>query len=316
MTTTRPRPDDSSHSRYLDPRRYTVAWVAPLEIEARAALAVLDERHAGHFPTSRGDDYLYKAGRIAQHNIVIATFPASQEYGTNSAAALASQLKKSFPNLWFALLVGVAAGLPSPARDIRLGDILVALPSGESPAVIDYQLGKETAQDGFQLLRQGHILAPIPSLVGAAIASLRLDKQRNLADISQYYNIISRSDEEFMDPGLDRDVHYMQNEHGTQVAAVRPTRAQESRTKIWYGTIGSGNKLLKNSTARNALRDNYDLIGLEMEAAGMMNRIPTGVIRGVCDYGDEQKNKEWQPYAAAMAAAYAKTVLCEIQHDD
>ena len=35
-----------------------------------------------------------------------------------------------------------------------------------------------------------------------------------------------------------------------------------------------------------------------------MNRIPVCVIRGVCDYGDEHKNKEWQPYAAAMAGAY------------
>jgi hypothetical protein len=43
-----------------------------------------------------------------------------------------------------------------------------------------------------------------------------------------------------------------------------------------------------------------------------MNRIPVGVIRGVCDYGDEHKNKEWQPYAAAMAAAYAKAILLEI----
>ena len=43
-----------------------------------------------------------------------------------------------------------------------------------------------------------------------------------------------------------------------------------------------------------------------------MNRIPVGVIRGVCDYGDLRKNKEWQPYAAAMAAAYAKAVLKKI----
>jgi nucleoside phosphorylase len=43
-----------------------------------------------------------------------------------------------------------------------------------------------------------------------------------------------------------------------------------------------------------------------------MNQIPVGVIRGVCDYGDEHKNKIWQPYAAAMAAAYAKAVLTEI----
>ena len=57
------------------------------------------------------------------------------------------------------------------------------------------------------------------------------------------------------------------------------------------------------------MRDRYQIIGVEMEAAGIMNQIPVAVIRGVCDYGDEYKNSEWQPYAAAMATAYAKTIL-------
>jgi nucleoside phosphorylase len=69
---------------------------------------------------------------------------------------------------------------------------------------------------------------------------------------------------------------------------------------------------VKNAQKRNELRDKHNVIGLEMEAAGTMNRIPVGVIRGVCDYGDEHKSKEWQPYAAAMAAAYAKAILHEI----
>jgi hypothetical protein len=49
-----------------------------------------------------------------------------------------------------------------------------------------------------------------------------------------------------------------------------------------------------------------------MKAADTMNRISVGVVRGVCDYGNKHKNKEWQPYAAAMAAAYAKAILLEI----
>jgi nucleoside phosphorylase len=60
------------------------------------------------------------------------------------------------------------------------------------------------------------------------------------------------------------------------------------------------------------MRQNYDIIGLEMEAAGVMDTIPVGVIRGVCDYADEKKNKAWQPFAAAMAAAYAKALLYQI----
>jgi hypothetical protein len=46
-----------------------------------------------------------------------------------------------------------------------------------------------------------------------------------------------------------------------------------------------------------------------MEAAGLMINYSCLVIRGICDYGDSHKNKEWQEYAAAVAAAYAKELL-------
>ena len=46
-----------------------------------------------------------------------------------------------------------------------------------------------------------------------------------------------------------------------------------------------------------------------MEAAGLMDNFPCLVIRGICDYSDAHKNKKWQPYAAATAAAYAKELL-------
>ena len=40
-----------------------------------------------------------------------------------------------------------------------------------------------------------------------------------------------------------------------------------------------------------------------------MNHFPCLVIRGICDYSDSHKNKEWQGYAAMAAAAYAKDLL-------
>lgn len=66
----------------LDPKDYKVAWMAPLEIEARAAMCLLDERHSGRFPVNRGDDYVFRAGAMGGHNIIVATLPAGQEYGT------------------------------------------------------------------------------------------------------------------------------------------------------------------------------------------------------------------------------------------
>ena len=295
----------------LDSRHYTVAWLAPLEIEARAALAMLDERHEGRFAVGRGDDYLYYAGDMCGHNIIIATFPADSPYGTGSAGALAGQVKKSFPNLWFGLLVGVAAGLPNPdrSRDIRLGDVLVGVGERDSAGIVSYGLGREEEQ-GFELLNGGYALAKTESILRAAIGKLRNawpdDRRLFLPYYERVKNVRHRQGT-FQDPGQDKD-HLM-----SEGAIVeRQAREEAERTQVWYGPIGSGDKLMKNAQERDRYRDKYGLIGLEMEAAGTMNTINVAVIRGVCDYGDKQKNKEWQPYAAAMAAAFAKAILTEI----
>ena len=42
---------------------------------------------------------------------------------------------------------------------------------------------------------------------------------------------------------------------------------------------------------------------------GVIQSHPCLVIRGICDYSDSHKNKRWQSYAAATAAAYAKELL-------
>jgi hypothetical protein len=49
---------------------------------------------------------------------------------------------------------------------------------------------------------------------------------------------------------------------------------------------------MKNAQKRNELRDKYNVISLEMEAAGTINCIPVSVIQRVCDYRNEYKNKE------------------------
>ncbi|RBQ75986.1 hypothetical protein FVER14953_07576 [Fusarium verticillioides] len=304
--------------RELDPALYTIAWITPLEIEAQAALHMLDNRHDGRFPISRGDDYVFLAGDINGHNIVIATLPAGQEYGTGSAAALASQIKKFFTNLWFGLLVGVAAGLPNlqkiPPIDIRLGDVLVGLSDGESAGLVAYDLGKETT-DGFQLLRSGRVLANTETVIRSAIGNIKIRAPDDADSFLMFYKEMKDKEHPggtFADPGQNKDIFYDVRGDGVDRPVQRMQRPTERRTRVWYGCIGSGDKLTKSTLKRNEIRDRYGVIGLEMEAAGTMNRIPVGVIRGVCDYADQHKNKEWQPYAAAMAAAYAKAVVYEL----
>jgi hypothetical protein len=53
---------------------------------------------------------------------------------------------------------------------------------------------------------------------------------------------------------------------------------------------------------------------IEMEGSGVADAsweagCPYLIIRGICDYCDQNKNDEWQNYAAVVAAAYTRTLL-------
>ena len=88
--------------------------------------------------------------------------------------------------------------------------------------------------------------------------------------------------------------------------------------RIHYGLIASGNQVIKDAKTRDKL--NKYLYGkvlcVEMEAAGIVTNFPCLVIRGICDYSDSHKNKNWQEYAAAVAAAFAKELLFIVQPNE
>lgn len=307
---------------HLNHDDYTVAWIAVLPIEAEAAVGMLDKQHQGHFVSVRGDDYIYIGGEINGHNVVVATWPAGQNYGVGAAAALVNQVKTRFQNIWFALLVGVAAGLPnltpsdrSQYRDVRLGDVLVCVPEKASSGITHYDLGKDTDAGFLTNGRQ----AETPAIVRSAIGNIQLTKKKPYKEGHEFERLLAaflKADEDgkFRCPSQDTDQLLTTSADlvAPPTPILRKPRDETERTRVWYGNIGSGNAMMSNARRRDELRDRYDLIGLETEAAGIMNTLPAGVIRGVCAYGDGQKNKDWQPYAAAVAAVYAKGILLTI----
>lgn len=94
---------------------------------------------------------------------------------------------------------------------------------------------------------------------------------------------------------------------------LRNERTQyKENPAIHYGLIASANQLMKDALIRDKLAAEKDVLCFEMEAAGLMNHFPCLVVRGICDYSDSHKNKQWQGYAAMASAAYAKDLLGRI----
>ncbi len=123
---------------------YSVGWICAQQAEYVAARAMLDVEHGQ--PASRGtaDNNTYFLGSIGPHNVVIACLPSGSP-GATSAATVAADMQRTFRDIRFGLLVGVGGGAPSAVDDIRLGDVVVGIPTDETGGVI--QFGLESVKD-------------------------------------------------------------------------------------------------------------------------------------------------------------------------
>jgi nucleoside phosphorylase len=96
---------------------------------------------------------------------------------------------------------------------------------------------------------------------------------------------------------------------GSSIMAADIQEAQ--KPCIHFGRMACSNQVMKSAQHRDRIAEEEEVIGFEMESAGTWDFVPTIVVKGVCDYADSHKNKEWQQYAAATAAASAKALLEE-----
>ncbi|THW85207.1 hypothetical protein D6D15_08240 [Aureobasidium pullulans] len=363
-----------------DPQEYTVGWICALSTEYTAARVFLDREHDPPKPEciAASDDNAYTLGEIADHKIAIAVLPHG-EYGTSSAATVATNMLHSFPNIRVGLMVGVGGGAPTAENDIRLGDIVVSSPRGGTGGVYQYDYGKRIQNSEFK--STCHLNQP-PSAVLTAMSKLKsryeTDGHRIHESIEAILESNPRLKKNYGCPGREHDVLYASNivhpldtperdcrescttqchdsinDHKRAMNGKDPAvpnheqrRGDQSRASdtpdpkekdqahqdscdvrssnivyrqerslvednpaIHYGTIASGNSLIKDAHLRDELAKKKGIMCFEMEAAGLMNRLPCLVVRGICDYSDSHKNKEWQGYAAMTASAYTIDLL-------
>src|SRR5436190_2033757 len=300
----------------LSHQDYTVGWICALPTELAAAIAILDEEHPP-LPQNPQDNNIYTLGRVAEHNVVIACLPVGQ-VGNNNAATVATQMRYSFRAIRFGLMVGIGGGAPSEGHDIRLGDVVVSKPGKDNGGVIQYDFGRTI--EGGRFRRNGTLNEP-PAVLLSAVSTLQARHKLHGHQLLQYLEAMDTSllRSKYTYQGADNDVLFKaEYDHiggGTTCdqcdrskLVLRPVR-DHTGPVIHYGTIASGNQVMRHGRTRERWRQESDVLCFEMEAAGLMNYFPCLVIRGICDYADSHKNKLWQEYAAATAAVYAKELL-------
>ncbi|KAF2622623.1 hypothetical protein BU25DRAFT_415117 [Macroventuria anomochaeta] len=239
--------------------------------------------------------------------------------GIGAAAFSAGQATSIFTSIRFGLMVGVGGGAPSAEADVRLGDVVVSQPVQQHGGVVQYDFGK--TGPGGRMTRTGSLNAP-PKALLHAVTQLRAYRYQDRQDRGSLATHLSAFDQHpyFSCEEAGPDVLFKATYHHDGGATCercskdhvvhRTTRRADEEVTIHYGTIASGNQVIKDGATRDRLSEELDgVLCFEMEAAGLMNDFPCLVVRGICDYADSHKNKAWQPYAAATAAACAKAIL-------
>jgi len=278
----------------------------PLELKAvRDALTKIrvDPRRERNSPYQEYTHGVIPCTHGGEHKVVAALAGK----GNNKAAVLASSLMGQYPSVQDVFMVGVAAGVPNvddANQHVRLGDIVVCDESG----VIQYDMVKRCR-------RHTEYTPPARPPDHAWIARVEnyvatmkknpkywkyLDKILKKQNIKRPYN------------GPLKDCPWVDG-----VKAVRqPLVAGHDRTRprIHRGPIGSANTVLKSARIRNALKKSYKIKAVEMESSGIAEAAWQHgrgyfIIRGICDFANDDKNKIWQPYAAAAAAAFARELI-------
>ncbi|EXF84400.1 hypothetical protein CFIO01_02715 [Colletotrichum fioriniae PJ7] len=314
-----------THERTIALEEYTVGWVCALPLEMAAARLMLDQVHPDLSHQNPADHNNYILGQVQNHNVVIACLPAGI-YGLTPAATVAKDMLRTFKSIRFGLMVGIGGGAPSRADDIRLGDIVVGQPTGTIGGIIQYDRGK-VVQDGvFQ--RTGTLNTPPPFLL-TALSRLKTDHFSQDSRIPRFVSELvdkapKKMKKRFSYQGTandclyEADYEHVEEDSGCDQCdrshAIQRDARDDTDPVIHYGNIASGNQVIKHGKTRDRMAKDLAVLCFEMEAAGLQD-FPCLVIRGICDYSDSHKNKMWQEYASATAAAFAKEFLSIIPPD-
>jgi len=242
------------------------------EPELSAVLALAWNWQAHEVP---GDGTVYHKGSyvnaLRQTCTVIAS--AAPRMGMTAAAVWASKMIHNFRPRYIAM-TGIAAGIKGACE---LGDIIAADP------VWDWGSGKRYVEGG------SPIFSAAPHQIG--LSSFVRGKLSAMAQNAALFHEIRES------------------WHGPKPKTVVTLR---------LGPVASGASVLADGSIIETIRQQHrKVIGVEMELYGLMGAVDEAPIptpkaiglKSVCDFADENKNDEYQAYAAYTSAAALRALM-------
>ena len=298
-----------------------------------------------------GDPNAYTTGVIGLHNVVLAYMPGMGKGSAASvASSFRSSFGGIELALVVGICGGVPNGTDAET-EVLLGDVIIStgvlqydfgrqLPDKFiSKDTLDDKLGRPNTEIRSLLaklqgrrsrmrLRENTVyyltsLFQEPGFENARYPGLDADKLFEPTYRHKHHNLPSciictkceKKEDEVCMAALNASCSELKCSDENLISRDRLKKARETadgqKPCVHFGKIASGDIVMKSGEERDRIALKENVIAFEMEGAGVWDKFPCVIIKAVCDYADSHKNKKWQSYAAATAAACMKAFLKE-----
>ncbi|KHN95669.1 Nucleoside phosphorylase domain protein [Metarhizium album ARSEF 1941] len=229
---------------------------------------------------------------------IIHALPLEARMGKVHAAGTACGLASTFEHLKLALLMGIcgASLRDTNGEDISLGDVVIG------KHVVQYDLRRRYSHAFGMKDSPSEVLGRQNSEIRASVSKIESQKEAIRDSTHRYLaELLGKLD--------GRSGQLLEHSMPEDTRRTEAPAQTIGRPAIHFGTVASGDSVVKCSQVRDAIAEQSQAIAFEVEGAGVWVYVPCIVVRDVSDYADCRKDKQFQGYSAACASAYARAIV-------
>lgn len=309
----------------------SIAIITAHYCEKLAVDAMIENQETFVRYTTVGESNVYTLGNMGSHRVVSTKLPSVGHTREAMIAAgnTTTRLLGTFQKVDYVFLIGVGGGVPhftDYTKHVRLGDVVVSAPTESQKFVYlycDKAVEKETG--GIEFETRGWI--PSSLILQEIACQLQAEGEDEWAQAAEEgMQILSEVDAaDFARPPATSDKLYMAIGEKDVIEVAHPaapsvhhhnSRRMESRVHL--GPVASGRMVARDDHIRQELAARLGILAYDSEYDSVLesiigNRRDAFVcIRGIADYKDGTRRKDWQPHAALLAAAFAKAIIARM----
>ncbi|XP_043260756.1 uncharacterized protein LOC122402215 [Colletes gigas] len=281
-----------------------------------------------------GESNVYTLGNIGAHRIVCTKLPTvgHTREAMTAAGNTTTRLLGTFQKVDFVFLIGIGGGVPHYTdynKHVRLGDVVISYPIPLNKKYIYVYCESVKANKSGDYHFETKEYCPSNLCLQEIAANLKEQSENETNPPWQAYlkeglDILSNQTEhDFKAPPPESDKLYMAIGERDVIEVAHPIAPLDATNKrmdgcprIHLAPVASGRHIARDDQLRQKFAARFGALAFDAEMDAVVESIlgncreSFAVIRGISDYKDGSRIKEWQPYASLAAASVMKSIIC------